>query len=105
MYDGVYEIRRVFKRRTGGIQNKSHSLPANPFPADNIRPVHARIAGVPRDHEHAAVADVLFRAGQPDGEVRPAARQLHVLLFAVQRGRKPERHQRGDQPNKEHEIY
>lgn len=37
----------------------------------------------------------MLRTGQPDGQVRPAARQVHGLLHAVPRRRRPQRRERG----------
>ena len=65
------------------VPNQLGTIPSYSFPIGNIRPRHFCWEGIPwttlrcRDHQ------CLFRASQPDGQMRSTSRKIHGLLHVV----------------------
>merc|ERR1712106_1124611 len=76
-------IRRCVERGLDRVPDQLGALPPNPLPPRHLRPGHLGREGLPRaalgcrDHQR------VLRARQPDGQVRPASRQVHGLLHVV----------------------
>jgi tubulin alpha len=59
------------------------ALPAYPLPAGHLRADHLGREGLPRAVDRGGDHQRGVRARQPDGQVRPASRQVHGLLYAL----------------------
>jgi len=96
VHHGVAAVRRRAERRPDRVPDEPGAVPAHPLPAGHVRAGHIGREGVPRAAVRGRDHQRLLRAGQPDGQVRPAARQVHGVLHAVPRRRGAEGRERRD---------
>uniref|UniRef100_A0A8B9SLG1 Uncharacterized protein n=1 Tax=Anas platyrhynchos TaxID=8839 RepID=A0A8B9SLG1_ANAPL len=80
--------------RPDRVPDQPGALPSHPLPLGHLRPRHLCGEGLPRAAVGGRDHQLVLRAGQPDGEVRPSARQVHGVLPAVPRRRGAQGRQR-----------
>ncbi|XP_066040626.1 tubulin alpha chain-like 3 isoform X2 [Chamaea fasciata] len=95
-------LQRRPQRRPHRVPDQPGALPAHPLPPHHLRAHRLGGKSLPRAALRARDHQRLLRVLQPDGEVRPAARQVHGVLPALPRRRgaqgRQRRHRRHQDP-------
>ena len=65
------------------VSDQPRPIPAHPLSPGQLRSRGQRREGIPRTDDRPGAHLVLLRTPEPDGEVRPEARQVHGLLLVV----------------------